>query len=284
MREVPEGDARTIRIAPPRGWGFPNLAELWHARELVFFLIWRDIRVRYKQAVLGIAWMVLQPLATVLVFSLFFGKLLHVPSGDVPYPIFAFAGLVPWTYFATSLNRATGSLVGNAGLLTKVYFPRLAIPLSAVLGGLIDAAIALCVLAILMVFYGVRLHASALLVIPLLVLAAITALGFGLWLGALNVRYRDVGQVVPFLVQVWMYLTPVVYGSTLVPENLRFLLGLNPMTVVVEGFRWALLGQRSPATIIPAWVLGVSLGGVLIVTVGGLVFFRRFERIFADVV
>ena len=284
MREVPEGDARTIRIAPPHGWGFPNLVELWHARELVYFLIWRDIRVRYKQTMLGVAWMVLQPLATVLVFSLFFGQLLRVPSGDVPYPIFAFAGLVPWSYFAASLARATGSLVAHAGLLTKVYFPRLAIPLSAVLGGLVDAAIALCVLAILMVFYGVPLHASALLAIPLLLLAAVTALGFGLWLGALNVRYRDVGQVVPFLVQIWMYLTPVVYGSTLIPERFRFLLGLNPMTVVVEGFRWALLGSESPAASMPLWVLGTSFALVLLILLTGSVFFRRVEKGFADVV
>jgi lipopolysaccharide transport system permease protein len=283
VREDRGDDTQTVRIAPTRGWGLPNLAELWHARELVYFLVWRDIRVRYKQAVLGIAWVVFQPIATVVIFSLFFGRLLKVPSGDLPYPVFAFAGLLPWTYFSTSLSRATGSLVGNANLLTKVYLPRLAIPLSAVLSGLIDTAISFVVLVGLMLLYRVPLTFGALMVVPFLLLATLAALGFGLWLGSLNVRYRDVGHLVPFLVQVWMYATPVIYASTLIPEKLRFLLALNPMTLVVEGVRWALLGQPLGATATP-WALALSLGITATVLVTGLVFFARVETTFTDVV
>ena len=283
MREVRGGDAQAIRIAPPRGWGFPNLAELWHARELVYFLVWRDIKVRYKQAVLGIAWVVFQPIATVVIFSLFFGRLLRVPSGDLPYPVFAFAGLLPWSYFSASLSRATGSLVGNANLLTKAYLPRMAIPLSSVLSGLIDTGISFVVLVGLMLLYHVPLTFTAFMAIPFLVLATLAALGFGLWFGSLNVRYRDVGHLVPFLVQIWMYLTPVIYASTLIPERFRFLLALNPMTLVVEGIRWSLLGQTLTTTGAP-WALALSLGITASVLVSGLVFFAKVEKSFTDVV
>jgi lipopolysaccharide transport system permease protein len=273
-----------LRIAPTRGWRFPDLKELWTARELVYFLTWRDVRVRYKQAVLGVAWVVLQPIATVAVFSLFFGRLLQVPSGGVPYPVFAFAGLLPWTYFAAALTRASSSLVGNAHVITKVYFPRLAIPLSAVLGGLVDVGVSLVVLLGTMLMFHVPITLAVLWTLPMLLLAALTALGFGLWFGALNVRYRDVGHIVPFIVQIWMYLTPIIYATTLIPERLRFLLGLNPMTVVVEGFRWAILQQAAPAAQIPIWIFGISLAIVVVVLVTGTLYFERVQRTFADVV
>ncbi len=283
MRDDRTESVRPIRIAPTRSWGFPNLVELWRARELVYFLTLRDLQVRYKQAALGIAWVVFQPVATVVIFSLFFGRLLRVPSGNLPYPVFAFAGLLPWGYFSGSLTRAAGSLVGNASLITRAYFPRLAIPLSATLSGLVDAIISLVVLVGLMLIYHVPVTPMALLSLPYLCLAMLTALGFGLWLGALNVRYRDVGHLVPFLVQIWMYVTPVIYPSTLIPEKLRFLLALNPMTLVVEGIRWALLGQPLGATAEP-WALALSLGVTTGVLVSGLLFFARVERSFADVV
>jgi lipopolysaccharide transport system permease protein len=273
-----------LHIAPSRGWGFPNLRELWASRELVYFLTWRDVKVRYKQALLGIAWVVLQPVATVAVFSLFFGRLLGVPSGGVPYPVFAFAGLLPWTYFSASLTRASSSLVGSANMITKVYFPRLAIPLSAVLGGLVDAAVSLAVLLGTMLLFHVPITLAVLWALPMLLLAAVTALAFGLWLGSLNVRYRDIGHIVPFVVQIWMYVTPVIYATTLIPERLRFLLGLNPMTVVVEGFRWAILQQAAPAAEIPTWIFGVSLALVVVVLVTGMLYFERVQRTFADVV
>jgi lipopolysaccharide transport system permease protein len=240
--------------------------------------------VRYKQALLGIAWVVLQPIATVAVFSLFFGRLLQVPSGSVPYAVFVFAGLLPWTYFSSAVMRASSSLVASANMITKVYFPRLAIPLSAVLGCLVDAGVSLVVLFVTMLLFHVPITLAVLWTLPMLLLATLTALGFGLWFGALNVRYRDVGQIVPFVVQIWMYLTPVIYATTLMPEKLRFLLGLNPMTVVVEGFRWAILQQAAPAAQIPIWVFGISLAIVVVVLVTGTLYFERVQRTFADVV
>jgi lipopolysaccharide transport system permease protein len=274
---------RVVRITPTRMWGFPNLVELWHARELVYFLVWRDIRVRYKQAVLGVAWVVFQPVASVAIYSLFFGQLLRVPSGDMPYPVFAYAGLMPWAFFAAALSRATGSLVGNANLLTKVYLPKLAIPISSVLSGFVDTGISFLVLIGLMLLFGVPLTLTALMSIPFLLLAVLTALGFGIWLGSLNVRYRDVGHLVPFFVQIWMYMTPVVYGSTLIPERFRFLLVLNPMTLVVEGVRWALLGQPLGRSAEP-WAIAFSLVMIGTVLASGMVFFARVEGSFSDVV
>jgi lipopolysaccharide transport system permease protein len=283
MRPKERAGMSSVVIRPTHGWGFPDFAELWQARELVYFLVWRDVKARYKQALLGVAWVVFRPIAMVTVFSLFFGRLLDVPSGNVPYPVFAFAGLLPWSYFSASLSRVAGSLVVNQNLLKKVYVPRLAIPIGGILSGLIDTGISFVVLIGAMLLYRVPLTARALMVLPLLALAAVTALGFGLWLGSLNVRYRDVGHLVPFIVQIWMYMTPVIYPSSLIPESLRFLLALNPMTLVVEGMRWALLGQ-SPATVTEPGLLALSMGTVGLVLLTGLLFFHRVEKSFADVV
>ena len=227
----------TILIRPTRGLASLGLRAVWEYRELLFFLVWRDVKVRYKQTALGVLWVILQPLVSMAIFTVLFGVLLKVPSGDAPYPVFAFAGLLPWNYFSQSLSRASTSLVNSSHLITKIYFPRLVIPLSGVFSSLVDFAISFAVLLILMLLYGVTPTARMLLLPVLLLLALVTALGFGLWLSALNVKYRDVGYLLPFLIQIWMYLTPVVYGSTLIPERYRFLLSLNPMTGVVEGFR-----------------------------------------------
>ena len=233
MTSIPQeeaGGAPVVVIEPSRGWAALQLRAVWEYRELLYFLVWRDLKVRYKQTLLGVAWIVLQPVISMIVFSLLFGGLLKVPSGGVPYPIFAYAALLPWNYFAGSLSRSSTSLVGSAHLITKVYFPRLIIPISGVLSGLVDFAIAFLVLAGLMVFYGVAPTPALVWLPAFLLLAMVTALGFGLWLSALNVRYRDVNYLVPFLAQIWMYLTPMIYGSTLIPERFRFLLALNPMT------------------------------------------------------
>jgi lipopolysaccharide transport system permease protein len=269
-----------IIIAPTHGLASLQAGAVWEYRELLWFLVWRDVRVRYKQTLLGVLWIVLQPLVSMAIFTVLFGILLQVDSGNVPYPVFAFTALLPWNYFAGSLTKVSQSLVGNANLITKVYFPRLIIPFSSVLSGLVDLGIAFGVLVVLMIAFRIT-PTWAVLLLPLFVLLAlVTALGFGLWLGALNVRYRDVNYLVPFLVQIWMYLTPVVYGSSLLPERYRWLLGLNPMTGVVEGFRWALLGQPPSGGLF----VGVSVGIALVVLVSGLFFFRTTEKTFADIV
>jgi lipopolysaccharide transport system permease protein len=277
--EVPE-----IVIQPSRGWVILNLCDLWEYRELLYFLAWRDIKVRYKQTVLGVAWIVLQPVVSMVVFSALFGGLLKVPSGDVPYPIFAYAALLPWNYFAGSLNRAATSLVGSAHVITKVYFPRMVIPISGVLAGLVDFGIAFLVLIGLMAYYDVVPTLAALLLPCFLLLAMLTALAFGLWFSALNVRYRDINYLIPFLIQIWMYLTPVIYGSTLIPEHFRFLLGLNPMTGVVEGFRWALLSRHMADAAPPGVLFAISIIMTLLVLVSGAIFFRATERTFADII
>ncbi len=269
----------TILIRPSRGWVALNLRDLWLYRELLYFLTWRDIKVRYKQTVLGAAWAVLQPFFTMVVFSIFFGRLAQVPSDGIPYPIFAYCALVPWSYFAGGLERAGNSLVGSANLITKVYFPRLAIPISAVLAGLLDFAIAFVVLLGMMLYYGI-VPTAAILTLPLFLLLAIaTALAVGLWLSALNVQYRDVRYTIPFLTQFWLFATPIAYSSSLVPEQWRALYGLNPMAGVVEGFRWALLGKSPPGPL-----LAVSVTVVVVLLIGGLYYFRRTEKTFADVV
>ena len=272
-----------IVIEPSRGVAALQLGALWEYRELLGFLVWRDVKVRYKQTALGVAWIVVQPLVSMVIFSVLFGYLLQAPSNGVPYPIFAYAGLLPWTYFAGSLTRASQSLVGSANLITKVYFPRLVIPLSGVVGGLVDFGVASLVLAGLMVWYRVPPTANIVWLPAFLLLAMATALGFGLWLGALNVRYRDVNYLVPFLVQIWMYVTPVIYSVTLIPERYRWLLALNPMTGVVEGFRWALLGGVMDAEP-PGALFAVSVAITLVVLVSGAVFFRSTERTFADII
>ena len=272
-----------IVIEPSRGVAALQLGALWEYRELLGFLVWRDVKVRYKQTALGVAWIVVQPLVSMVIFSVLFGYLLQAPSNGVPYPIFAYAGLLPWTYFAGSLTRAAQSLVGSANLITKVYFPRLVIPLSGVVGGLVDFGVASLVLAGLMVWYRVPPTANIVWLPLFLLLAMATALGFGLWLGALNVRYRDVNYLVPFLVQIWMYVTPVIYSVTLIPERYRWLLALNPMTGVVEGFRWALLGGVMDAEP-PGALFAVSVAITLVVLVSGAVFFRSTEWTFADII
>lgn len=267
-------------IAPSRGWVALKLRELWAYRELLYFLVWRDIKVRYKQTVLGAAWAIIQPFFTMVVFSLFFGSLAKIPSDGIPYPIFAYTALVPWTFFANGLTQASNSLVGNSGLIKKVYFPRLAIPIAGVLSNLVDFALAFLVLLLMMVYFNIWPTAAILWLPLLLLLAFVTALGVGLWFSALNVEFRDVRYVVPFLTQFWMFATPVAYPSSLLHEPWRTLYGLNPMAGVVEGFRWALLGNiNAPGPLI--WVSAVAS---LVILVSGAFYFRRMERTFADVV
>lgn len=272
-------------IQPSKGWAKLGLRELWRYRELLYFLTWKDVLIRYKQAVLGVAWAVLQPVLTMVVFTLIFNRLLGAGTGgyDVPYEVFVYAGLLPWQLFAGSLQRSGTSLVGNAHLITKVYFPRLVIPSSAVLAGLPDFLISSVVLAILMAVYQVAPTWQVVFLPFLVLLAMLTALGVALWLSALNVLYRDVQYIIPFMVQLWMFLTPVMYPLDRVkeklPEQLHVLFYLNPMTGVVGGFRWALFGDQPPSQLI--WV---SAAMVLVVFVGGLYYFRRMERVFADIV
>jgi lipopolysaccharide transport system permease protein len=268
------------RIRPSRGWVSLRLRELWEYRELLYFLTWRDIKIRYKQTALGAAWAVLQPLLTMLIFSLFFGRLAKVPSDGLPYTLFALTALVPWMFFANGLAQSSNSLVGSANLISKVYFPRLAIPASTVLAGLIDLALGLVLLAGAMAWYGVVPNARAIWLLPLLLLALATALGAGLWLSALNVRFRDVRYVVPFLTQIWMFATPIAYPSSLLPEPWRMLFGLNPMTGVVEGMRWALFNTDSA----PGLVVAVSAAAALALLVSGAMVFRQMEKTFADLV
>jgi lipopolysaccharide transport system permease protein len=267
-------------IRPSKGWTALDLAGLWRYRELIFFLSWRDIKVRYKQTALGVAWAVIQPVFTMVVFSVFFGRLAGIPSDGLPYPIFAFCALLPWQLFAYSLTESSNSLVANQNLLTKVYFPRLIIPLSSVIAGLVDFAIAFVVLIGMIGYYHI-IPTQAIWTLPLFVLLAVSlALGVGLWLSALNVRYRDVRYTLPFLTQVWLVATPIAYPSSLVPEQWRALYGLNPMAGVVEGFRWALLGTgRTPGAL-----LTVSVFATFAILLSGLYYFRRMERTFADMV
>ena len=263
-----------------------GLRDLWSYRELLYFLVWRDVKVRYKQTLLGAAWAILQPLLTAFVFTLFFGRLAGIPSEGLPYPLFAYAGLLAWTFFAQALTQSSASLVGSANLITKVYFPRLVIPLSPVLAGLVDLAVALPVLGGFLLWYRHQ-PGAALLAFPLfLLLALITAAGVGMWLAALNVEYRDVRYVVPFLVQLWLFITPVIYPSSVVARQLErlglpgWLVGLNPMAGVVEGFRWSLLGAPRLAP----GLLGASVAASAIIALTGIMYFRHVERSFADVV
>ncbi len=268
------------RIEPSRGWVSLKLNELWDYRELLYFLTWRDIKVRYKQTVLGVAWAIIQPLFTMLVFTLFFGRLAKIPSDGIPYSIFNFAGLVPWTFFSNGLTQSANSLVGSSNLLTKVYFPRLCIPLATVLSGVVDFVLAFAVLLILMLFKNITPTLNIIWLPFFLLLALVTSLGVGLWLAALNVQYRDVRYVVPFITQFWMLATPVAYPSSLMSEPWRTVYGINPMVGVVEGFRWALLGTKTA----PGPMLWVSVMAALILLVSGAFYFRRMEKTFADVV
>ena len=269
-----------LRIEPSRGWVSLKLGELWEYRELLYFLTWRDIKVRYKQTVLGAAWAIIQPFFTMVVFSLFFGKLAKVPSDGIPYPIFAYAALVPWNFFAQGLTQSSDSLVGSANLIKKVYFPRLAIPISTVISGSVDFILAFTVLLGMIVYYGMSPSAKVLWLPLLLLLAVTTSLGVGLWLSALNVQFRDVKYTVPFLTQFWMFATPIAYPSSLLHEPWRTVYGLNPMVGVVEGFRWALLGTKTA----PGPMILVSAFAAVMILVGGAFYFRRMEKTFADVV
>lgn len=269
-----------VHIRPSKGWVSLRLNELFEYRELLYFLVWRDIKVRYKQTALGASWAVIQPFFTMVVFSLFFGRLAKMPSDGVPYPIFSFAALVPWTFFATSLTNSSNSLVGSANLIKKVYFPRLAIPIATVLSGLVDFAIAFGMLIGMMIWYGVH-PSRAVLWLPLfLLLALVTSLGVGLWLSAMNVQFRDVKYVVPFLTQFWLFATPVAYPSSLLAGKWRAIYALNPMVGVVEGFRWSLLGTKTN----PTSLIAVSSAAAALILVSGAFYFRRMERTFADIV
>ena len=277
---VVSGEIPVTIIRPSRGWISLNLRDLWEYRELLYFLIWRDVKVRYKQTVLGAAWAIIQPFFTMVVFALFFGKLAKMPSDGIPYPIFSYAALVPWTFFANGLSQSSTSLVASANLIKKVYFPRLVVPISAVISGGVDFALAFAVLMGMMLFYGVVPTAAVIWLPLLLLLALVASLGVGLWLTAMNVQFRDVRYAVPFLVQAWMFATPIAYPSSLLDEPWHTLYGLNPMAGVIEGFRWALLGtETAPGPII--FVSALVAVGLLI---SGAFYFRRMEKTFADVV
>lgn len=273
-------DSHTLRIAPPKGWWDLHLGELWQSRELVYFFVWRDIKIRYKQTAIGAAWAVLQPFLAMVVFTLFFGKLAHIPSGGIPYPVFYYSALLPWLYFAASVQAATNTIVENQRVITKVYFSRLALPISSVLSGLMDFGVGFVLFLFMMIYYGIRPGIPLLLFPCFLLLAVLTALGVGLWLSAMNAIYRDVRYVVPFLVQFWLFASPVAYSSSLVPEKWRWLYGLNPMAGVIEGFRWSLSGQGTP----PGRMVLVSAVIVLFLVASGLIYFQKMETTVADVV
>lgn len=272
--------ARVHVIRARRGRAGLDLRSLWSYRELIYFFIWRDVKVRYRQTVLGGLWAILQPFVTMVIFSIIFGRVAGISSDGLPYPIFAFTALLPWTLFASGVSQAANSLVGSQNLLKRVYFPRLALPVAAVVSGLVDLAFASLVLAAMMIFYHIHLSLSILLVVPLLLLALVTALGVGLWFAALNVRYRDIRYVVPFILQAWLYLTPVAYPSGLIHQPWRTVFAVNPTAGVVEGVRWAVLGTDTA----PGPLIAVSTAAALVILAGGLHYFRQVEGTFADVV
>src|SRR5580698_6289823 len=270
--------AQTLRIEPPHTWFELRLEELWKYRELLFFLVWRDVKVRYKQTAIGVAWVIVQPLLTMLVATLFFGRLAKLPSQGLPYSVFCFAALVPWTYFSTALVAATNVVVENQRVITKVYFPRLILPFSAALSGLVDFAIGFVVLLIFTFSYGIRPTYTIVFIPFFLLLAILTVLGVGLWLSALNALYRDVRYLIPFIIQFWTLASPVYYSSTMVPERYRWIYGLNPMAGVIDGFRWSLTGVGHP----PTATLYASIAMVCVAVFGGLIFFNRMEGKVAD--
>ena len=273
-------NAPEILIEPSRGWQALGLKELWEFRELFYFLAWRDIKVRYKQTALGASWAILQPLLSMLIFTLIFGILAKIPSDGLPYPLFAYSALLPWQLFVYALTQSSNSLIENARLISKVYFPRLVVPLASVVAGVVDFFIAFSILILLMFYYGVVPTWGVLALPFFLILALGAAMSVGLWMSALNVKYRDVRYTVPFLAQAWMFATPIVYPSSMIPEAWRWLYGLNPMAGVVEGFRWALLGTE----ILHLPLILVSATVVVIGLVGGLYYFKRMEKMFADLV
>jgi len=269
-----------IVIEPKKGWSPVNLRELWKFRELLYFLAWRDVKVKYKQTALGVVWALMQPLLTMLIFSVLFGRLARMPSDGAPYPIFVFIGLLPWNYFSSVLGQSTNSLVAGSNLVSKIYFPRLLIPASSAVAALLDLAIGFAVLAVMMLYYGVSISASTMLVPVLVLLTLMNAVGFGLWFSALNVKYRDIQYVIPFLIQIWMFVTPVIYPKSLFGEEWGWLLLLNPMGGVIEAFRPAVLGHMP----IPWTALLISSTIGLAVFVGGVFYFKRVERHFADII
>ncbi len=281
MDPVPEKTKSVpiFRIEPSRGWVALQLSELWEYRELLYFFIWRDIKVRYKQTVLGAAWAIIQPFFSMVVFSLFFGRLANIPSDGIPYPIFSYTALVPWTFFANGLSNASNSIVGNGNLIKKVYFPRLAMPITAMLSGIVDFVLAFLVLLGMMAYYGIMPTLNVLWLPLLLLLAMMVSLGAGLWLSALNVQFRDVRYIMPFLIQLWLFSTPIAYPSSLLSETWRTLYGINPMVGVVEGFRWALLATDTA----PGLPVVVSSLMALALLISGAFYFRRMEKTFADV-
>jgi lipopolysaccharide transport system permease protein len=270
----------SLRIEPSKGWASLRLDELWHYRELLYFFVWRDVRVRYKQTMLGGSWAVIQPLFTMVIFSLFFGKLARIPSDGLPYPIFSYTALVPWTLFANGLGQSANSLVGCANLIKKVYFPRMAVPIGTVLAGIVDFFLAFIVLLGMMIYYG-AMPTLRLFWVPFFVLLAlITSLGTGLWLSALNVQFRDVRHILPFITQIWMFATPIAYSSSLVVPSWRTVYAMNPMVSVIDGFRWTLLGTAMPS--ISMMAISVLVSSVILIS--GAFYFRRMERTFADIV
>jgi lipopolysaccharide transport system permease protein len=274
-------DLPEIIIRPSKGWAALRLRELWEYRELLYFLAWRDIKVKYKQAALGAAWAIIQPFMTMVAFTLFFGNLADIPSDGVPYPIFSYTALIPWTFFAVGLAQASNSLIADANLVRKVYYPRMVSPIAGVISAIPDFFLAFLILIGMMVFYGIYPDPVRLLLLPpLMLLAFTTALSVGLWLSALNVEYRDIRYTIPFLTQFWLFITPIAYPSSLLDEPWRTIYGLNPMAGVIEGFRWALLGSGDP----PGLMVLVSALVTLVILIGGLFYFRRMERSFGDVI
>ncbi len=280
QRTVKVVTSPSVLIEPSRGLFRLDLKALWEYRQLLYFLVWRDVKVRYKQTVLGATWAILQPVMTMTIFTVIFSYFARIPSDGLPYPVFAYAALLPWNYFAQAMGRAGGSLVGNAGLISKVYFPRLMIPLASTVTPAFDFAVSFIPLLGLMFWFGITPTRGVLVLPFFLLLAMLTALSIGLWLSPIHARYHDVGYVIPFLTQFWMYASPVVYPVSLVPERWRWLYGFNPMAGVIEGFRWALVGTASP----DFRVMSISASIVLVLFLGGIVFFKRMERTFADII
>lgn len=281
MTEMTKVEPSMVYIKPSKGLAALNLRDLWNYRELILFMIWRDIKVRYKQTMLGALWAIIQPVMTMLVFNFLFNNVAKVSSDGIPYPIFSFTALLPWGLFTTALNQASRSLTSNHNMITKTYFPRLVLPMASVLGGLVDFAIALVILFGMMYYFGITPTLSAIWAVPVFVLSSIvTALGVALWLSAINVKYRDVGYALPFLTQFWLFITPVAYSSSVIGEKWQIIYALNPMAGVVNGFRWALLGAGNP----PDVYVAISAGISILILLSGLVYFRNMERTFADTI
>ncbi len=280
METQTNAEIPVVRIEPRRGIFQLDLKAVWQYRELLYFLVWRDLLVRYKQTVIGVGWAILQPLVSMAIFTVIFGMFARIPSVGLPYPVFAYCALLPWNYFASALQRSNASVVSDANLITKIYFPRLILPIAGTVSGIIDFSISLGFLFGMLAWYNIKITWLVFLIPAFLLLALLTALAFGLWFSALNVRYRDVGYAVPFVIQIWMFLSPVVYPVSMIPEKYRWIYSLNPMVGVIEGFRWGLLGKAGP----DFGVMAASIVVVLVVLAGGLLFFKNMERTFADVV